>query len=590
MTELTSIHDWMLRPHRSAPAKDPKGQAIAYLSTESGQPQIHLWEAGRARQMTNHPEPVNSFAWSPLGGQILFTSCIGGDERWQLFLLDVAGGTTRPLTDDPMTVHMWGAWAPGADRIAFTSNGDAKDMLDLKVMALSDGSVTGLSAGLGHQEALAFSPDGTEVLTRLMTGAASDHQMAIVSLKDGSRRPVLQADHRVKVTSARFLKAGGGLALCDYQGDHMALWRFEDGGRAGECLLSVPGRDLDAFALTPAQDRAVVAVNEEGYSRLLLLDLADGATRPLALPFEGVVSGLSLPGDGTRLLCSITSPRSPGALWWIPLDGSAPEMILGEEPEGLMPETCAFSSFDGERIPYFFYRPEGEQPKAGWPVVFLIHGGPEMQYRPDYRGDVQWMLQQGIAVVAPNVRGSTGYGRRFHALDDREKRHEALADVTALRAHLVQAGQIDPAHCAIYGRSYGGWMVMAALTERPEDWTLGINFYGIGNFFTHLLATGPWARQLRVAEYGDPVTDRALLERISPIFQAANIRAPLLLVHADRDPRVPPGESETIHSVLFGLGRRCDFLRIAHAGHGFLRADHIRQVFGRLAETLSKDL
>lgn len=592
MIDADAIQNWLGIPAYTAPARDPKGEAIAYLSTETGMAQVWLLENGQSRQLTDHPEPVNSIAWSPAGGQILFTSCIGGDERWQLLLLDVATGAVRALTADPMTVHMWGAWSADGSKIAFGANRDCKKSLDLQVMDVASGKVTRLGDSEGHQEALGFTADGAQVLSRRMTAGGSDHEITLVALADGTRVPVLAAAKRVKTSAARLLKAGGGLAVCDFDGDRMALWRFDTAGQSLGCVLSEDTRDVDAFTLTPGQDGAVVALNDQGYSTLKYLDLGTGETRDIALPVPGVVGALSLPGKGDRLLCSITSAVLAPSVWWIPLDGSPAECLLGAEMPAavIAPTLHAFASFDGEEIPYFLYTPAGEKPVQGWPVIFIIHGGPEMQWRPDFRADVQWMLSQGIAVVAPNVRGSTGYGRRFHELDDRAKRLDALADVTALRAHLLADGKIDAAHCGIFGRSYGGWMVMAALTERPEDWTIGINFYGIGNFFTHLLATGPWARQMRAEEYGHPETEADLLTRISPIFRADNIVAPLLLVHADRDPRVPPGESETINSVLFGLGKRCDFLRIAHAGHGFLRLDHNRKVFGTLAEYISNEL
>src|SRR5690606_6213730 len=161
--------------------------------------------------------------------------------------------------------------------------------------------------------------------------------------------------------------------------------------------------------------------------------------RPIEMPVAGVVSGMSLPGAGGRLLCAITTAVQPSALYEIDLSaGAAICLYAGAVPEALAeaprqaPDLRRFASFDGEEIPYFLSQPPGSRPAQGWPSVFIIHGGPEAQWRPDWRADVQWMVSQGIQVVAPNVRGSTGYGRRFHALDDREKRLDALADVTAL--------------------------------------------------------------------------------------------------------------------------------------------------------------
>lgn len=576
-----------------APACAPGGGAVAFISDRCGVPQIWITDGDGdgARQLTNHPEPVNSLAWSPAGDRILFTADRGGDERWQLHLLDPQTGAVRALTADPMTVHMWGAFSPDGGRIAFTANDRGRDRLDLRVMDLATGAVQAVADPAGHQEVLGFAPDGASLLVRRTLGAASDQKLDLVEIATGRRRPILDAGHRVKFAAARMLKAGGGLAICDLDGDRMALWGFDGDGAGTGRVFDAEGCDLDAFALEPGQSRAVVAINRDGFSQLARVDLASGAGRPLALPHQGVVTGLSVPADGAAL-CALSGPVNPPALWHLPLSGGAASRLHGADPlpDGAAAEPCAYDSFDGLRVPCFLYRPAGQAPAQGWPAVFIIHGGPEMQWRPEWRADVQWLVGQGIMVVAPNVRGSTGYGRRYHGLDDREKRLDSLADVTAIRAHLVGAGVIDGDRTCIFGRSYGGYMVMAALTETPDLWRCGVNFYGIGNFATHLLATGPWARMIRVAEYGDPEADAAMLARLSPVNRIERVRAPLLMVHADRDPRVPPCESEIIHSLMFGLGKRCDFLRIAHEGHGFKRIDNIRRVFGTLAEFIAQEL
>ena len=577
-----------------APAREPGGEAIAFIANDSGMPQVWLHENGTSRQLTHHPEPVNAVAWSPKGGTLLFTADVGGDERWQLHLLDVASGQIHALTNDPMTVHMWGAWSADGTRVACTANPTDKSQLDIQIIDVATGTMTTIGGHAAYQEVLAFTPAGDALLVRRSLGAGSDQKLELVDIASGTRTPVLDAPKRVKFIAARLLKSGGGLAICDHEGDRAALWRFDGEGLSMGLVHADDTWELDALALTPDQTGVVVAINCGGLSRLRHVDLNTGGLRDIALPFDCVLTGPSIPAPGDRLLATITSSVTPTAAWSIPLDGGPATAIAAPAlPEdmaiGFRPAVAeSFASFDGEQIPWFGYTPAGERPSAGWPTIFIIHGGPEMQWRPDFRADVQWMVSQGIQVIAPNVRGSTGYGRRFHALDDREKRHDALADVEALRQHLVAAGRIDPARCGIFGRSYGGWMVMAAVTENPASWTFGINFYGIGNFFTHLLATGPWGRALRAAEYGDSATDPALLTRISPIFQAAAIQAPLFMVHADRDPRVPLTESETIFAVLFGLGKPCEFLRIQHAGHGFLRKDQAIRVFDATARFIAR--
>ncbi|WP_347266760.1 prolyl oligopeptidase family serine peptidase [Paracoccus sp. (in: a-proteobacteria)] len=594
MIDADAIAPYLEIPGHRAPAREAGTGRLAFLSDASGTAQIWLSDDSGTRRITDHAEPVNALAWNPKGGSLLFMADCGGDERWQPHLLNPDTGELRKIIDDPMTVHMWGAFSPDGAQIALTANADDKSQLDIWLVDLASGARRRIGGHMGHQEVLAFTADGRSLLVRRTLGAGSDQKLDLVEIATGARRPVLEAPHRVRFAQVRALKAGGGLAICDFGGDRLALWRFGEDGIGEARIHAEDGCDLEAVALLPDQTGAVVAVNDRGYSRLRLVDLAGGAARDLALPFPAIVGNMTVPGDGSRLLCALTSAVEAPSVWEIALaDGAALPLHRAEPaaaPGFIAPAERVFASFDGLEVPFFVYTPAGAKPAGGWPAVFIIHGGPEAQWRPDFRADVQWMLAQGLMVVAPNVRGSTGYGRRYHGLDDREKRLDSVSDLEALRAHLVAAGLVDAARCGVFGRSYGGYMVMAALTEHPARWKFGVNFYGIGNFFTHLLATGPWARQIRVAEYGDPETQPDLLRRISPVFRIGEVRAPLLLVHADRDPRVPPGESETIHSLLFGLGRRCEILRVAHEGHGFNRRENVRRVFGRLAAFIAREI
>ncbi len=203
---------------------------------------------------------------------------------------------------------------------------------------------------------------------------------------------------------------------------------------------------------------------------------------------------------------------------------------------------------------------------------------------------MQYLVAAGIIVVAPNVRGSTGYGRAFHEADDKAHRWKSVADLHAVRADVGQWSEVDAMLIGIFGRSYGGYMTLAALTEHPEQWCVGVDFYGITNFHTLLQTTGPWRRYLRAAEYGDPVQDAELLKQISPVHRLHRVQAPLLLVHGMDDPRVPPGESEMVASILRGLGKPYSYLRIDHEGHGFAQRDNRKRVFSAFAAFLHRTL
>jgi dipeptidyl aminopeptidase/acylaminoacyl peptidase len=241
-------------------------------------------------------------------------------------------------------------------------------------------------------------------------------------------------------------------------------------------------------------------------------------------------------------------------------------------------------------VPAFVFEPAGEAPAGGRPALAVVHGGPESQFAAHWRPIVQYLVRRGWVVVAPNVRGSTGYGREWQSLDDRRLRMDSVKDLKAVRDWLAAKLTVDSSRLAVCGESYGGFMVLSAITEYPDDWTAAAELYGIANFMTMLQTTGPWRQVLRAAEYGDPVADGDALEAFSPIHKADRIRTPLFIAQGYEDPRVPPGESEMMVSVLRGRGHPHQIVRIAGEGHGFNRQHNRLQVFPALVRFLQQHI
>jgi len=220
----------------------------------------------------------------------------------------------------------------------------------------------------------------------------------------------------------------------------------------------------------------------------------------------------------------------------------------------------------------------------------FVHGGPEGQYRPTFQPLVQYLASSGFAVLAPNVRGSSGYGRAYMRLDDVRKRMDSVRDLAHAAYWLRDSGRADPAGIAVYGGSYGGFMVLAALTTYPEIWAAGVDLVGIANFVTFLENTGPWRRHLREAEYGSLENDRDFLEQISPINHVEKIRAPLLVIHGANDPRVPIGEAEQMVARLRALGRTVEFIRLEDEGHQIAKMKNKLEVFPTAVRFLRQHL
>jgi len=255
------------------------------------------------------------------------------------------------------------------------------------------------------------------------------------------------------------------------------------------------------------------------------------------------------------------------------------------------PELHRFESFDGESIPVFLWEPEGDGP---FPVVLTVHGGPESQYRPAFLPSftplTQHLVSRGYAVAAPNVRGSTGYGKRYEHLDDVRLRLDSVRDLSSLHDWLGTRPRIDAARAVLYGRSYGGYMVLAGLAFQPERWAAGIECVGISNFVTFLENTAPWRRAVREPEYGTLERDREFLIEASPITHVDRIRAPLFIQHGANDPRVPLEETEQIHRVLTEKGIRCELLVHQDEGHAIGKLENRVETFERAVAFLEEVL
>ncbi|WP_435164170.1 prolyl oligopeptidase family serine peptidase [Falsirhodobacter sp. 1013] len=581
-----------------AEAVSADGTLIASIENTSGLPQVWMRAAagGAAWKVTDLPERVVQMAFSPVGRDLLVTIDCGGDERFQFHLLSDGTGPARALTAAPGVVHVWGAWSPCGTRIAYASNARDARIMDIHEMTVATGATRFLHKGHGFQEAIAWTPDGAGLLLRDSLHGTNQQSLALLDIATGHVRNLAPETGRTRYVAARMAKDGSGIHLiCDQGKEFHALQWLDLAKNQITPLIVVEGRDIDLWAPHPDGAQAWVVVNEEGASRLALMPLVGGDGVDIALPLYGVIQSLKVLPDG-QLLMTLEGPNDPADLWrhdptagtWTNLSQVPKAGVrLADRP---MPVVARLPGVNGAAVPHLVYAPTGERPAAGWPVLFIVHGGPEAQWRPTFRADIHHYTSHGIMVVAPNVRGSTGYGRAWQEADDVEKRMDSVGDLIALARSFAAREDVDATRIGVMGQSYGGFMVLAALTEAPDLWRTGIDIYGVANFTTLMETTGPWRAALRAAEYGDPVADAAFLADVSPVKHLDRVTAPLLVIHATDDPRVPMEQGEQVFARLRGRGHAVEMLRIEHEGHGFVRLRNRLTVFGRIADWLARTL
>jgi dipeptidyl aminopeptidase/acylaminoacyl peptidase len=545
-------------------------------------------DGGELEQLTDEPEAVDGTILPD--GRVLVLADEGGNEKTQLYLLR-EDGRLEPLVVDPRFNHWTPEASPDGSLLAYATNRRNGRDFDVVVRALESGKEQAFELG-GYLGVHGFSPDGRWVVAERAGELAGDSDLFLLGVESGEIAHITPHEGAAHYDTPSWLPDSSGLlAATNAFGEMRSLARYDVGSGEWEIVLDSEW-DLEC-AIDDAGRSLLVHMNEDGWSRL---ELRDPETlelrREVELPARGVAFYPVFSPDGSQLAFGFSSPREAIQTFLYDLDSGELQRLTGDGPfEGVDPELHRFASFDGEEIPVFLFLPEGEGP---FPVVLTVHGGPEAQWLPFFSQGfgpfTQFLVSRGYAVAAPNVRGSSGYGKRFEHLDDIELRLDSVRDLAELHAWLSARPEIDGSRAVVYGRSYGGYMTLAALAFHPELWAAGISFVGISNLVTFLENTSEYRRAAREREYGSLTTELEVLERVSPASRIDDIRAPLFLEHGRNDPRVPVGESEYIHRVLTEKGVRSELVIYEDEGHPVEKLPNRIDVFERAVAFLDEVL
>lgn len=565
--------------------------AIAFVSDRLGEPLVHIQWAGKGELTLLRvvPPRVLKVRWSPDGSWLALETGAPARSRHEVWVVRPDGSDLRRLA--------------GSDELgtAEIADGPLHGWTATGQLMVTESNTTGrallLDPATGARLLLAEAP----LLTLLDT--AQDEGLALLRYGPRCRRHLVLLD--LATGEQREIGPPAGAGSTDqacFRPGHRVVYARSDALQEHATLLSIPldhpegmtvvaarrATELDAFALTPDGRTAALLWNVDGgHSDITLIDLETNDTSRIdVLPRDVVTDCRPLPGG--QMVITAESWSDPKGIWMLdiqeasatPVSSSGGTTLYasrGAHPATISvasltpPQLHRFEASDGTALNGWFYRPESPGP---WPAMLHLHGGPEAQERPVYNSLFQTLVAAGYAVLAPNVRGSTGFGRAFRSADDRELRSAAISDVEAAARHLVMQGLSKPDQLGCMGRSYGGYLTLAALTTYPDLFRVGIDVCGIVEFGSFYRDTEPWIAATATSKYGDPKADAALLDELSPFRRLSDLSAPLLIVHGTDDTNVPWQQAEMLTRSLRSQGKQHHYLTFEGEGHELLLSNN----------------
>ncbi len=546
------------------------------ISTRFGETsQVHQVSTpgGARKQVTFYDEPVGGGDMSPAGGRFVFGKDTGGDEFFQGFLFDMASGAVTQFTE-PGTRNGGLAWSDDGTQVAWyrATAGDAN--WDIMVADPTDPSSLRVAhEGEGALIPVSWSSDGTKIIVQQYISITKS-RIFTLDLTDGSFTE-FNPDEDVAYNGAVMLADGDILTVTDKDSEFANLIRYDAETGATTNYTSEINWGVASWDVSPDETTVVFTLNEAGLGTIKLLDLATGAMRDGPDLPVGIAGGTTFSPDGTQVGFTFNGATSPADAWSFDVATLALTRWTEAEVGGLNAESFVtptlfdYPNAEGMDIPAFKYVPEGEGPH---PVIIQIHGGPEGQSRPGFSSTYQyWASELGVAVLVPNVRGSSGYGKTYVSMDNGLNRKRSVEDIGALLDWIETQPNLDSDRVIVYGGSYGGYMVLASMIDYGDRLAGGVNIVGISDFKTFLQNTKGYRRDLRRVEYGDERDPEisAFFDEISPLKNADKINKPIFIIQGYNDPRVPYTEAEQILAAVKENEVTAWFLMAMDEGHGF---------------------
>lgn len=563
----------------------PGDQGLLISTRFAEAAQLHLVKGPfqDRKQVTFFDEPIGAVDVNPAKAQVLYTRDTGGNEYSQIYLLDVESGRSKLLTDGKSRNES-AVWDHQGKAFAFSSTMRNSRDSDIYLQDLSrpDAKAELILQEGGSWTPLDFNADASRLLVTKNV-SANESYLYLYDVKAKKLEQLFPGQVQSFGAAAAFAKDGQQIFLSnDGQGEFKTLYAYNIASKTAKPITANIKWDVDSLRLSPDGKSLVFAANEGGIDKVYLLDTKNLSYKELKGLPAGLVSGLFFHPQKNHLLAvTLTNAQTPGDAFVFDLKSNKLQQWTESETAGLNrrnfaePQLISYPTFDQDQgkdrmIPAFVYRSKNAKGKL--PVIISIHGGPEAQFRPGFAASFQYYAtEMGAAVIAPNVRGSSGYGKTYLTLDDGFKREDSVKDIGALIDWIGKQPDLDASKVVVTGGSYGGYMTLATLTYYSDRLAGGIDTVGISHFISFLTNTKSYRQDLRRVEYGDERIPemKAFLDKISPLTNVAKIQRPLFVVQGLNDPRVPASEAEQIVKAVRANGNEAWYLLAKDEGHGF---------------------
>ena len=614
-----TIQQYLSIKSAGSPTFSPDGKSIAYLTNVTGTQQVWVVDMpnGKPRQLTNYEDNVGFVRWLGDGSGLIFGKAKGGDENTQFYWMKPDGSGVRALTDEPRVRHNFAEVSDDGKSIYYASNKRNPTFFDVYRMDVGSGKEELLYKFDGNINIAAVNSNGSKfIVSRDSDELSLDNSLYLVDAR--TKKETLLTPHQgaSEFGNVHFVADGiifsqnndrEFISLSQLRKKNAAVDDWSDSNREVS-VLDDSKWDVSDIAMNDFGSTIAYVLNREGFSELYLrkyetdgkplITVVDKSSQMVKLPVQGIIGGLTFSKDESKLAFSFSSATQNSDVWVYDFKNKSLSQVTHSNRAGIdpkffiTPRLIKFKTFDGREIPAWYYKEQlgdflpSTQPRV--PVIVSVHGGPEGQERPGFNALYQYYLSRGYAILATNVRGSTGYGKTYTHLDDVKNREDSVKDLAYAVEWLKTKGGADPKRIAVMGGSYGGYMTLAAITLYPDLWAAAVDTVGISNWETFLKNTSGYRRRQREVEYGRLDRDIDFLRSISPIAKIDRIKCPLFVIAGRNDPRVPWTEGQQMVDALRKRGAVVEWKVYDDEGHGVSKLKNRLDLYPRVADFLDK--